>query len=442
MAKFNPALHPRGPNGRFTRSYAKQMSALDGRKASKTKGGFKAKLFQGAEDARAYLSNLFGTRKSSGEGAASPAPAGSPLADLISSGSFTKANQTLRSGKTGPEADSVKALMKPLPDDLQLFRQIPRDKLGGASGDPTGLKNFKVSDAGFFPTTIAPTQPGPGTVQMKISAPAGTPAAVDPDSGQIVLGDGVEMAVDDVQVQPDGSTSMDLVVLPDGSAPAGRADPGATAPASVEAPDSNRSPAAPDFDQRLADARAGDDALASAPANMLNAESGLTREQFDAVDEYRDIFYTGVNNALRGGPTNDEVQARIDHMDAAMEASRLTSDVVTYRGLMNASIMFGDRLGGDLTGMEWDEQAYSSTSASRDLAEEFATNTHDLSRSVVMRMLVPAGTGGITLSDANNESGYPPESEVLLQRGLRLRVVADNGGTPRQIDVEVVPDGA
>ena len=37
--------------------------------------------------------------------------------------------------------------------------------------------------------------------------------------------------------------------------------------------------------------------------------------------------------------------------------------------------------------------------------------------------------------------GYPEEAEILLERGLRMRVVGDSGpGFPRQLDVEVVPD--
>ena len=54
--------------------------------------------------------------------------------------------------------------------------------------------------------------------------------------------------------------------------------------------------------------------------------------------------------------------------------------------------------------------------------------------SVVMRIVVPAGTKGIELS------GSSYESELLLQRGLRMRVASDSGpGTaPRRIDVEVI----
>lgn len=439
MAKFNPSLHPRGPNGRFTRSYAKQMSALDGRKESKVRSGFKAKVFAGAEDARAYLSNLFGTRKSGGGPGDAVAP-GSGLSDLINSGAFTKANQTLRSGKTGPEADSVEALMRPLPDDLQLFRQVPRDKLGGASGDPTSLKNFKVSDAGYFPTTIAPTQPGPDTVQMKISAPAGTPAAVDPDSGQVVLGGGVEMAVGDVQVQPDGSTSMDLVVLPDGDAPP-RSN-GSTAP-SPEPASSETAPRS--FAERVSGSRRDTEALSATPLNLLDPDGPppLTPEQERGLDSYQSEDYRGINHILRGGDearladfylTPEGVQQTIAAVDSAMEQSRLADEIVTLRGIRNAEMIFGDRIGGDLSGMEWNEDAYVSTTTDEDVAYGFIQRS--AGQPVIMRMIVPPPTGAIQLSDDTYES------EVMLQRGLRMRVVADNGVNEdgvRMLDIEVIP---
>jgi hypothetical protein len=52
-----------------------------------------------------------------------------------------------------------------------------------------------------------------------------------------------------------------------------------------------------------------------------------------------------------------------------------------------------------------------------------------------MRILVPRGVGAVELSNGDYEA------ELLLQRGLRMRIVADSGpGTrPRTLDVEVLP---
>jgi hypothetical protein len=59
-----------------------------------------------------------------------------------------------------------------------------------------------------------------------------------------------------------------------------------------------------------------------------------------------------------------------------------------------------------------------------------------------MRLLVPAGVGAIEISGPRDPDTLEGESEVLLQRGLRMRVVADHGVDARgvrQLDVEVIP---
>jgi len=204
VGTFNAALHPRGPNGRFTRSFARHMNSLDAQKATKARSGFKARALRGTEDARRYLGGLFGSKKSGG------GPAG--IRQHLDSGALGRANASLRAGKSGPEVQVIDKEMRPLPHDLDLYRSVPASKFGHV--DPKSLDGMLVSDAGYFPTTVAPQKGGPGTVQLHVQAPAGTKAAVDPDSGQVVLGHGAEMAVDSVDVAPDGSTRMNLVALP------------------------------------------------------------------------------------------------------------------------------------------------------------------------------------------------------------------------------------
>ncbi len=115
-----------------------------------------------------------------------------------------------------------------------------------------------------------------------------------------------------------------------------------------------------------------------------------------------------------------------------MESSRLTQDVITYRGIRDARSMFADRLDGDLTGMVWTENQYTSTSVSEVAARNFASVAD--AAPLRMRILVPSGIAGIDLSPAGDK-----EQELLLQRGLQFRVVADHGltGKVRRVDVEV-----
>jgi hypothetical protein len=222
VGTFNATLHPRGPNGRFTRSFARHMSSPDGVKAKKVKAGFHAHTFHGPDDAHTYLGHLSGVKTPGKAGG------GGGIRQYLDNGTLKTANEALRAGKTdNPAVHAIDATMKPLPDDLQLFRTVPASKFGKV--DPKSLEGMLVSDAGYFPATIAPQKGGPGTVQLHVQAPAGTKAAVDPDSGQVVLGHGAEMAVDSVDVAPDGSTRMNLVALPSEgvSAPAASTgDPG------------------------------------------------------------------------------------------------------------------------------------------------------------------------------------------------------------------------
>jgi hypothetical protein len=89
--------------------------------------------------------------------------------------------------------------------------------------------------------------------------------------------------------------------------------------------------------------------------------------------------------------------------------------------------------------MEWREDAYVSTTTDAFTADAFADPKraeYEGTTPVVMRMIVPKGVGALELSDDDYES------EVLLQRGLTMRVVRDNGVDAtgrRRLDVEAVP---
>lgn len=92
----------------------------------------------------------------------------------------------------------------------------------------------------------------------------------------------------------------------------------------------------------------------------------------------------------------------------------------------------------DLTGLSWPEQAYVSTTASDTFAAHHARHWHGdpgEGEPVIMTIRVPAGTGGIQLSE------WGEVGEILLQRGLVMQVAKDHGvGSDgfRRLDIEVV----
>lgn len=198
------------------------------------------------------------------------------------------------------------------------------------------------------------------------------------------------------------------------------------------------------FDERAAAAATGEKAV-DAPAYGLDREArpdGFTEQMYDAVNRYSSSGFHGVNRYLRGqriphGHLAENVHRDIAGLDAAMAASSLDRDILTYRGLLDGSPMFGARLEGDLTGMQWREDAYVSTTADEEMTVLFSVGARGSQRPMLLRILTPAGTPAVQISDMQLEA------EVLLGRGLRLRVVADLGIDAdgiRHIDAEVLRD--
>lgn len=226
---------------------------------------------------------------------------------------------------------------------------------------------------------------------------------------------------------------------------------GVDVPSGVKAPTGATTEDATPAPAQDADAAAltGTDALNSTPLSLEREDAAPSGAQLEALGRYVQAGFIPINHLLRGGDVStlganalpeDTVRAWIDAMDAAMNDSRLPGDVVTWRGVTDGSRLFGDAYDGDLTGLEWREDAYTSTTTDEDMAREFtatADGTDPAPHPTMMHIATPAGTGAIEMS------GDWFESELLLERGLRMRVVHDYGVGPdgvRRLDVEVVPD--
>lgn len=480
---------------------------------SSVQAGFKPRTFRTPDDAHGYLSGLSTVKTRE------PGQMDRMLAQLRA------ANMAARAGKSSPETQQLDAVMSPLPDDITVFRQVPAPKFGGAT--PQDLQGMLVQDAGYFPTTVAPPKPVPGTVDLTVDVPAGTKAAVAPDTSQVVLARETPMAVTEVQTRPDGTAAMHLVAVPEQTAakaspakapappvkkalsfadiaaaakkapakttppPPAAAPTPAPAKAAVKAPSvtpakkAAAAKAAPtkkaiakasppkkttakkapptkkatsgSFDRRVSQALTGNQARNStASIEDPSRPPPLSIPERQSLNSYRGNDYTRINERLRSGvaiqplPAEDDesddgpdaVDYWIGNIDSAMERATLSDEVATWRGAMDASRLFGNRINGNLTGMEWDETAYVSTSTDRSVSHDFASGALSddgaAANPVLMRMVVPAGVGVVELSDERYES------ELLLQRGLRMRVVADRGRDAqgiRLIDVEVVPRG-
>lgn len=185
------------------------------------------------------------------------------------------------------------------------------------------------------------------------------------------------------------------------------------------------------FEERTAKAKKGKAAHQSVPKQYSPGE------EFNDVDAaIGDYVMEGeemnVNiRAARGGPVEGVHAATVATIDGEMGRSKLPEDVVVYRGVKSAKQTFGDAYrSSSMTGMEWTDHGYTSTTTNDVVADRFSGGT---AFGVRMRILAPAGTGAIAINDH--------EEEILLPRGLKFRVVSDvlPESGPRQFDVEIVP---
>lgn len=189
------------------------------------------------------------------------------------------------------------------------------------------------------------------------------------------------------------------------------------------------------FEERLPFAAKGQKALDAAP---LGLERRPRPDEFDqdmatALNRYTSVRYELINETLR---SNDEPSERvsdwISNIDRAfaLDSAKTTRDLVAYRG-MRSGELFGDRLSGNLEGLEWEEQAYLSTTAVQARARAFNRG----GSGILMRILLPEGTRAIEGSPFN------AEAELIVDRGQRLRIVKDNGldeDGVRLLDVELL----
>lgn len=189
-----------------------------------------------------------------------------------------------------------------------------------------------------------------------------------------------------------------------------------------------------EFDSRLAAAMSGRDLEG---ATGINPSDSAVRK---AVADYGENGADAANTALRttGGHIDESTDWRaapvVEGMDAAFaDAPTLSKDAVVARGVSRVNVTFGGAE--PAVGMEWVDHGFVSTSASPRALRQF-TGADFGANGLQMRILVPKGTKAISSRDL-----LAGEQEVILPRGLKFRVVRDNGldfDGIRQLDVEVL----
>lgn len=187
----------------------------------------------------------------------------------------------------------------------------------------------------------------------------------------------------------------------------------------------------------------GDDALAAPPRDLAKlTEQGDSRAEslwYRTGDNSRETDhgrpgFVALNDYMRNreeySEADPEMDRRIADIDSVMAESRLTTAIEVYRGVDV------DHLGepGELTGIEFTDRAFVSTSTDREHASGFNDG-------VVMRIHVPPGVAAVRGADrAEDIAEYGKgESEIILDRDLTFRVTGERETDEGlELDVEVV----
>jgi HK97 family phage portal protein len=184
----------------------------------------------------------------------------------------------------------------------------------------------------------------------------------------------------------------------------------------------------------------GRKALDAAPVgpNREDSFETLSPDERSTLFQYKGQAYGELNRVLRQekGQLPDEIREVLPYhdytetIDGVMDRSRLTGAVEVFRAVRDGRAVFGGAWGGDLTGAEWVEHAYTSTTADEKVVDWF--HQKNAPEPAKFRIRAARGVKAVELS------GDEYESELLFERGLTMQVVGDTGPGPnRVIDVVV-----
>lgn len=142
----------------------------------------------------------------------------------------------------------------------------------------------------------------------------------------------------------------------------------------------------------------------------------VTEAEDVALGEYKGEAFYDVNSDLREYGYSDVYDAQIEAIDSAFEKTKLDTPTTVHRGV--GYEMLDDFGGDDLSGSTIIDDAYVSTSLRRGVASAHADGG-------IVEIRVPAGAQAIFM-DRWKVTGWDSESELLLPRGSKFRVISDD----------------
>lgn len=145
---------------------------------------------------------------------------------------------------------------------------------------------------------------------------------------------------------------------------------------------------------------------------------GASVDQKAALRKYQEPTFKGINNGLRKGKVPKSAEKTVKHLDQVFKDKKNAwpEDSTVYRGLGFLDV---DHLLKAKPGSIIQEKGYTSTSFVPERAKQYG--------SAKVKIRVPKGAKAI-YPDAANEKGRSFDSEVLLNRDSRFRVVSVKPG--------------
>ncbi|MGD9581107.1 MAG: ADP-ribosyltransferase [Vampirovibrionia bacterium] len=147
-------------------------------------------------------------------------------------------------------------------------------------------------------------------------------------------------------------------------------------------------------------------------------KSSKNKKMIEAVREYTGHYYQDINQILRAGSYNPDIKSdlsnRIKNIDAAFEhkSASVPEPIVVYRGVNNNVVQHLQP--GDI----FQDNGFISTTALQHKAEGWKSEA-------TLHILLPKGAKALSVKDISN---YSTESEVLLNRGTKFRIIGTQEG--------------
>jgi hypothetical protein len=163
---------------------------------------------------------------------------------------------------------------------------------------------------------------------------------------------------------------------------------------------------------------------ARSPLSVVD-DSQLTSEDIDTLHDYKRVQYQFVNRYLYGetqAPEKNKLgKSLTKKLDGALERSRTNAPVLLFRGLPPSAVPLAHLP----EGSTFSVKGFQSTSVDRRVAENFGFG------GAVVALKVPRGVGAANMERKGVAREGAREREVLLRRGLRIRVEGrQKDGTP------------